>query len=49
MADRDTDDKGKDKELSNVTMPFSEEQITFLLTLVLEEQVPLPGMPRVNN
>ena len=41
MADEEARDKGKDKEPSNVMLPFSEDQLAFLQVL-LEEQVPPP-------
>ena len=41
MADKEVGDKSKDKESSNVTPPFSENQVAFLRTL-LEERVPPP-------
>ena len=41
MVEKDAGDKGKEKEPSNVTPPFSEEQVAFLRTL-LEERVPPP-------
>ena len=41
MADKEVGDKGKDKKSSNITPPFSEDQVAFLWTL-LEERIPPP-------